>query len=289
MPRSAGESKALTARSGPVRPFMRGRSSFEVAVPCSSLTQVAERWRIESLVLATGSARWWCPMAPCRCSRPRRLPLLLPSGQLWPFPSIQTNCALTGQPIQTLENIPAIALGAPIADVSPSGAVVFAPSTALRRLVWVSRGGGEEPVVESRAATPVPCRPTAIVSSCRRARMWVLDLPEEHVETAGHAKHRGQRLSDVAARRQEPDPSQRRRPSGPDDRRRRGEPALGTTEFDFPGATTPDGKTLRLPAKHGGHELRPVHDADRRSDARSAARTDARLRRRRELSPDGDG
>jgi len=55
------------------------------------------------------------------------------------------------------------------ADVSAAGMIVYAPSAAVRRLVWVSRTGVEEPVIdETRGYLNPGCHPTAPGSSCRR-------------------------------------------------------------------------------------------------------------------------
>jgi hypothetical protein len=99
--------------------------------------------RIEALVPETRERRVLVE----RGTRPQ----YLPSGHLVSYRDGQLLAAafdaerLTiGSPKPVIENMPEGGAGTPVADVSGSGALVYAPATATTRLVWVSREGTEE-------------------------------------------------------------------------------------------------------------------------------------------------
>jgi Tol biopolymer transport system component len=136
----------------------------------------------------------------------------------------------------------------PAADVSPAGMIVYAPGAAARRLVWVSRTGVEEPVVaETRGYLNPRLSPDGTRIVVQAGGVWMLDLrrkafqllPTQYTASNAfptwlpdgqHVLHRsgvGLRVED--SRGVEP-----------------GHTLAGTTEFDYPGAVTPDNQTLVL-------------------------------------------
>src|SRR5688572_23437503 len=247
VPRTAGEPKSLTKLGA-------GETvhAWPIVVPGGRAllfgTQVGERWRIESLILATGERKVVVPDGTLPLLGPGGYLFFYRSGELLAVPFDQDQLRVTGQPIKTLENIPAIALGAPIADVSASGAVVFAPSTALRRLVWVSRGGGEEPVVDApRSYTNPRVSPDGGRIVVQAGAVWVLDLRRNTFELLATQNTEGNAFPMWL-----PDGKSMMHRSGVGLRVQttegggQGRTIPGTTEFDYPATTTPDGKTLVL-------------------------------------------
>jgi hypothetical protein len=92
------------------------------------------------------------------------LPMFAASGHLMFFRDGELFAAafdvdrleLTGPPIQAIANLPASVSAVPVVDVSQSGTVVYAASTAVSRLVWVSREGTERPLNETRRSFASP-------------------------------------------------------------------------------------------------------------------------------------
>jgi len=63
------------------------------------------------------------------------------------------------------------------ADVSAAGMIVYAPSAAVRRLVWVSRTGVEEPVIdETRGYLNPRLSPDGTRVVVQAGGVWILDL-----------------------------------------------------------------------------------------------------------------
>jgi hypothetical protein len=154
----------------------------------------------------------------------------------------------SGSPEQVLENLQNRSEGAALADVSPAGMIVYAPGAAARRLVWVSRNGTEEPVIEDTRSYLNPrLSPDGTRVVVQAGGVWVLDLRRRAFELlpthnaasnafptwlpdGRHVMHRsgvGLRIESIGG--VEP-----------------GRTLPGTTEFDYPGAVTPDSQTLVL-------------------------------------------
>jgi Tol biopolymer transport system component len=106
---------------------------------------------IEALSLATGQRRVIVESG--------KFPLYAPSGHLIVFrngallaaPFDINRLELTGSFVRVVENLAVDAsMGAPLASVSTSGSLVYAPSDAgTSRLVWVSRQGVEQPITDT--------------------------------------------------------------------------------------------------------------------------------------------
>jgi Tol biopolymer transport system component/tRNA A-37 threonylcarbamoyl transferase component Bud32 len=208
--------------------------------------QESARWHIESLRLDSGERRLVLPDATLPLLGPGGYLFFYRNGQLLAVPFDASTLAPSGPPIQALENVPDIAIGAPIADVSATGVLVYAPSSALRQLVWVSRQGVDEPVTETPRSYINPrLSPDGTRIVVQAGAIWVHDLRRNSFElvatinTEGNAfpmwlpdGRRVMHRSGVGLRVQGTD-------SGGV-----GVTLPGTTEFDYPASMTADGRSL---------------------------------------------
>jgi hypothetical protein len=104
--------------------------------------------RVDSVSIATGERRTVIDRA--------TMPLYAASGHLIVFrdgallaaPFDLDSLEVKGTAIQAIEKLPTQLQGLPSIDISASGTVAYAPTTAVSRLVWVSREGVEQPVNE---------------------------------------------------------------------------------------------------------------------------------------------
>src|SRR6185503_1629163 len=102
------------------------------------------RRRIDALVLATGERR--------TVIEGGALPMYATSGhlvfvrddELLAAPFDADGLTVTGPTVQAMDNVPVQLQGLPSVDISASGTVVYAPTTAVSRLVSVSRQGAEQ-------------------------------------------------------------------------------------------------------------------------------------------------
>jgi Tol biopolymer transport system component len=241
--RDGGEPTAVTTKAG-----TEAIHAYPTPLPDRRTllfaVQTEGRWHLEALTLATGDRRVVLPDA--------TLPLLGPDGHLFFYRGGQLlavrfdDKALRpiGAPIQARENVPEVAIGTPIADVSASGVLVFAPGAARRQLVWVSRLGIEEPITDAvRSYVNPRLSPDGTRILVQAGSIWVYDLGRRAFEliaahnTEGNAFPiwlDGRRVihrSGVGIRVQGVDGGT-------------AETLPGTTEFDYPSGLAPDGKTL---------------------------------------------
>jgi hypothetical protein len=147
VPRSGGTPQPLTMLGGARLDTLH---AWPVVLPDGKTmlfgAASGDQWRIDALVLATGERRIVVERG--------TLPLYAASGHLVffrdgellaaPFDAVRLE--LTGSAVRAIDNIPASLSGVPMVDVSPSGTVAYAPTTAVSRLVWVSRQGAEQPL-----------------------------------------------------------------------------------------------------------------------------------------------
>jgi hypothetical protein len=179
---------------------------------------------------------------------PGNRPFFYRDGQLLVSEFDPATMKTSGSPEQVLENVPSRSEAVPPADVSAAGMIVYAPGAAVRSLVWVTRTGVEEPVVaETRGFLNPRLSPDGSRIVVQAGGVWVLDLrrhafqllPTEYTASNAfptwlpdgqHVIHRsgvGLRVENTGGV----------------------EPARalpGTTEFDYPGAVTPDNQMLVL-------------------------------------------
>jgi len=248
VPRGGGEPKAITALAGNEITHayptpLPGEQTLLFAVQSKG-----GQWRIDAVTRATGKRRAVLSNAMMPLVGPGNRLFFYRDGELLVSKFDTASMTTSGSPERVLDNIPNRSESVPPADVSRAGMIVYAPGAAVRRLVWVSRTGVEEPVVEETRAYLNPrLSPDGSRVVVQAGGVWMLDLRRNAFQllatqyTASnafpiwlpdgqHIVHRsgaGLRVED--ARGVEP-----------------GRTLPGTTEFDYPGAVTPDNQTLVL-------------------------------------------
>ena len=196
--------------------------------------------------------------------------------------------ATTGPPIPVAD-MPDTGGAIPTADVSPGGIIVFSADSPLRRLVWVSRDGTDEPASDTPRGYLNPrLSPDGLRIVVQAGGIWVHELrrrtaerlPVVHHglanafpvwlpdnETVMHRTGAGLRLQSIAGSQ--------------------GRALTGTTEFDYPGGATPDGKTLIIQRSAGTTSFdiltAPLADPSQTSPLVQTPAYEAGAR----LSPDG--
>ena len=133
--------------------------------------------RVDALVIATGERR--------RVLERGALPMYAASGhlvfardgELLAAPFDAGRLAVTGVAARALERVPAQLQGIPSIDISPSGTVAYAPTTAVSRLVSVSRQGAEQPLNETARNYANPrLSPDGTRLLVQAGDLWVQDL-----------------------------------------------------------------------------------------------------------------
>ena len=248
VPRAGGEPKALTTLSAD-----EVTQAFPTPLPGDrtllfAVQSKGGQWRIESLTRGTGQRQPVLTNATMPLIGPGNRLFFYRDGQLLVSEFDPGTMKTAGSPEQVLENLPNRSEGVPAADVSAAGMIVYAPGAAVRRLVWVLRTGVEEPVIdEVRGYLNPRVSPDGTRIVVQAGGVWVLDLRRRAFEllptqsTASnafptwlpdgrHVIHRsgvGLRIENTGG--VEP-----------------GRTLPGTTEFDYPGAVTPDNQMLVL-------------------------------------------
>jgi len=248
VPRGGGEPKPLTTLSGDEVTHayptpLAGDEALLLAVQSKG-----GQWRIDSLTRGTGQRQPVLTNASMPLIGPGNRLFFYRDGQLLVSQFDSATMKTSGSPEQVLENLPSRSEGVPPADVTPVGMIVYAPGAAVRRLVWVSRTGVEEPVVdETRGYLNPRISPDGNRIVVQAGGVWLLDLRRRAFELlptqstasnafptwlpdGNHVIHRsgvGLRIENTGG--VEP-----------------GRTLSGTTEFDYPGAVTPDNQTLVL-------------------------------------------
>jgi serine/threonine-protein kinase len=248
IPRSGGTAAPLTRLGGPRNDTLH---VWPTALPDGKAilfgAMSGDQWRVEALTLATGERHTVVERA--------SLPLYAASGHLVflrddrmvvaPFDTARLQ--LTGPATQLLESLPVTTnLGGAIVDLSLTGTAVYSPTTAVSRLVWTSRQGVEQPVTDAvrNYANPrlAPDGNRVVVQA---DGLWIQDLlratftrlASKDVVTNGFPiwTHDGRQVIYRTAsgmQVQDVDGSGRSRV------------IEGTSEFDYPGAVTPDNQVL---------------------------------------------
>jgi Tol biopolymer transport system component len=248
VPRGGGEPKALTTLAG-------DEVTHAYPTPLSgdqgvlfAVQSKGGQWRIDSVTRATGRRQAVLTNALMPLIGPGNRLFFYRDGQLLVSQFDPATMKTSGSPEQVLENVPSRSEAVPPADVSAAGMIVYAPGAAVRSLVWVSRTGVEEPVVaETRGFLNPRLSPDGSRIVVQAGGVWVLDLRRKAFQllptqyTASNAFPTwlpdGQRVihrSGVGLRVEntggvEP-----------------GRTLPGTTEFDYPGAVTPDNQMIVL-------------------------------------------
>ena len=202
--------------------------------------------RIEALTLASGERRMVLDQAMRGKIGPEGRLFFYRDNRLLAGEFDLATRSVIGMPIQVLDNVPDLGGGTPVGDVSPAGLMVFPLEWLQRRLVWVSREGVEEPIIDAARNYMNPrLSPDGTRIVVQAGEIWVHDLRRKAFErvvtptTPANAfpmwlpdgktvLHR----SGFGLRMQSTDSSIE------------GRTLPGTTEFDYPGGVTPDGRTL---------------------------------------------
>jgi serine/threonine-protein kinase len=209
--------------------------------------QSGDRWRIDSTNLATGTRQTVVENG--------TLPLYVSSGVLVFFrdgrliaaPFDPVAVKVTGPTVQLLDDLPALAPGIPLLDVSLSGTVVYSPSTAVSRLVWTKRSGEEQLLNdEPRIYANPRLSPDGQRIAVQAGDLWMQDLARTTFTrlTSGEILSNGFAIWTPDGRRVIYRSStglriQEVSGSGGDV-----QVIAGTNEFDYPAAISPDGDTL---------------------------------------------
>jgi eukaryotic-like serine/threonine-protein kinase len=176
--RSGGSATQLTKLGGPQGDTVH---SLPIYLPGGKALLFAvasgDRRRIDALVLATGERRTVVEGA--------SLPIYAASGhlvfvrdsELLAVPFDADRLAVVGAAAQAIERLPAQLQGIPAIDISGAGTVVYAPTTAISRLVSVTRQGAEQPLndVARNYATP-RLSPDGTRLLVQAGDLWVQDL-----------------------------------------------------------------------------------------------------------------
>lgn len=209
-------------------------------------TETAAGPRIEAVTLATGARRVILNQATRGKLGPDDRLFFYRDDRMLATAFDASTLSANGSPMAVADSFPDLGGGIPIGDVSPAGLMVFPPSTPQRRLVWVTRQGAEEPLADpARGYLNPRLSPDGTRIVVQAGGIWVHDLRRHAVErlpmftetanafpmwmpdgkTVLHRSGAGLRLQSTDS----------------------GAPArtlAGTSEFDYPSAVTPDGKTL---------------------------------------------
>jgi Tol biopolymer transport system component len=246
--RSGGDPKAVTSLAGDEITHayptpMAGDETLLLAVQSKG-----GQWRIDAVKRATGERQAVLSNATMPLIGPDNRLFFYRDGQLLVSAFDTATMKTSGSPEQVLESVPSRSEAVAPADVSAAGMIVYAPGAASRSLVWVSRTGAEEPVVaESRGFLNPRLSPDGSQIVVQAGGVWLLELRRKVFQllptqfTASnafptwlpdgqHVIHRsgaGLRIEHVGGVEQ-------------------GRTLAGTTEFDYPGAVTPDNQTLLL-------------------------------------------
>lgn len=204
-----------------------------------------DRWRIEAMDLSSGVRRAVVESGTLPMYTSGQLAFVR-DGQVLAAPFDSASAQLTGAATPLIDNVPLLNASIPLVDISLSGTVVFSPTVADNRLVWVSRDGKEEVINDNRRGYTNPrISPDGQRIVVQAGDLWMQDLargtfsrltngqiltngfpiwlPDGHVMYRSQSGLRTQGLN------------------GPGD----GERVIsGTTELDYPGAVAPDGDTL---------------------------------------------
>jgi serine/threonine-protein kinase len=202
--------------------------------------------RIEAVVLATGERRVLVE----RGTFPRYVPsghlIFYRDGELLAAPFDVARLQVTGSPTRVIDDVPQTGVGTPLADVSGTGTLVYAPTTATSRLVWVSRQGAEQPMIDTLRSYANP----RLASNGSRVLVQVGDLWIQDLARATFTRlTSGERIGDGAFPVWTPNGRVVFRTatglrtlavdgSGPP------EVIAGTTSSDYPGSVSSDGERL---------------------------------------------
>jgi serine/threonine protein kinase/Tol biopolymer transport system component len=205
-----------------------------------------DRWRIESVTIATGDRRIVIDRATMPLYAASRHLIFFRDSELLAAPFDANRLEVTGAASQAIEKLPTQLQGLPSIDISASGTVVYAPTTAVSRLAWVSRAGVEQPLNEPpRSYTNPRIAPDGKRVLVQAGDLWVHDIARSTftrltsrdvvinafpmwLPDGRHVIYRspsGLKIQDAEGSGQ-------------------GQLVTGTSDYDYPAAVASDGDTL---------------------------------------------
>ena len=147
--RSGGTATQLTKLGGPRGDTLHANPAF---LPGSKTLLFAasagDQRRIESLVVASGERRTVIEGGALPLYATSGHLVFVRGGELLAAPFDPDRLEVIGTAAQAIEKLPSQLQGIPSIDISASGTVIYAPTTAVSRLVFVSRQGAEQPLNE---------------------------------------------------------------------------------------------------------------------------------------------
>ena len=245
--RAGGTPKPLTSIGDGIR---EARHAWPAFLPDGSTMLFAVdaggRWRIDAMNVGSGARHTVVDNG----TLPRYVAsgylVFFRDGQLMAAPFDAGTAMATGPATKLLEGLSESASGIPLLDVSAAGTVVYSPTTAVSRLVWVSRTGEEVPLNDERRMYAIPrVAPDGQRLAVQAGDLWIEDLSRATFTrvTTGQIVSNGFPLWAPDGRRVIYRSTSGLRLQDVNDAAS-GKAIPGTSEFDYPASFTPDGGTL---------------------------------------------
>ena len=189
-----GGSRGDTLHANPV--FLPGSKALLFAA------SAGDQRRIESLVLATGQRRTVIEGGALPLYATSGHLVFVRAGELLAAPFDPDRLEVIGTAAQAIEKLPSQLQGIPSIDISASGTVIYAPTAAVSRLVFVSRQGAEQPLNEvARSYTNPRLSPDGSRILVQAGDLWIQDVTRSTFTRLTPRDAVDQCLPDVAPRR----------------------------------------------------------------------------------------
>jgi serine/threonine protein kinase len=149
-----------------------------------------QRQRIDAVVLASGERRTVIEGGALPMYATSGHLIFARGGELLAAPFDADRLVITGPTAQAIDKVPTQLQGLPSIDISASGTVVYAPTTAVSRLISVSREGAEQSLNEvARNYTSPRLSPDGKRLLVQAGDLWVQDLARSNFSrvTSGDA------------------------------------------------------------------------------------------------------
>jgi len=203
-------------------------------------------WRVESVTIATGERHTVIERATMPLYAASRHLIFFRDGELLAAPFDSDRLVIVGSASPAIDKLPTQLQGLPSVDISASGTVVYAPTTAVSRLVWVSRQGTEQPLNEVPRSYANPrLAPDGSRMLMQAGDLWVQDVARSSFtrltsrdavinafpmwlpdgRRVMYRSPRGLKIQDAEGSGQ-------------------GQMVAGTSDYDYPAGVAPDGDTL---------------------------------------------
>jgi eukaryotic-like serine/threonine-protein kinase len=205
-----------------------------------------EQWRVESLSIATGERRTVIERATMPLYAASGHLIFFRDGELLAAPFDPDRLEVTGPASQAIEKLPTQLQDLPSIDISASGTVIYAPTTAVSRLVWVSRPGAEQAMNEVPRNYANPrLAPNGDRMLVQAGDLWVQDVARS---TFTRLTSRDVVINAFPMWLPDGQRVMYRSPSGlkiqDAQGSGQGEAVAGTSDHDYPAAIASDGDTL---------------------------------------------